>query len=469
MKILTRPELKEAAYGITFKPISNTEMEARPQKERDPRVPKVFCDLHIHSKYSRATSLDMDITTIARFAQVKGLNIVGTGDFTHPKWMTELKQQLTAIPHTGLYTLKDESERSVYFMVTTEVCTIFEFDGKARRIHHVVLAPSLEVAGHINDRLTKYGDLTVDGRPTLGMSAAALVEEVLGASMNGMVIPAHAWTPWFSVFGSVGGFDRMEDCYQDMTKHIFALETGLSSDPPMNWRLSALDRYALVSNSDSHSPYPYRLGREANVFEVERLSYEAIVSAIRHKDPKRFKSTIETNPAYGKYHWTGHRACNVSMPPSESKRVGGKCPVCHRPLTTGVEERVEKLADRPAGFKPDGAIGYIHLLPLHEIICATLDIENPSSTAAWRVYNALTSRLGDEYAVLLDVERDQLAQAVGTKVAEAIIRVREDRVKVVPGYDGVYGRLIMKNEEGGRPSVQGAEAHGKGIGLDRFM
>lgn len=411
----------------------------------------------------------MDIPSIARFAQIKGLNLVGTGDFTHPQWLGELRDYLVEDGDGGLYKPRSNPESEVRFMVTAEVCTVFGFEGRMRRIHHVILTPSLEVAGQINDRLTLYGDLTVDGRPVLNVSAPELVEEVIGVSRGNVVFPAHAWTPWFSVFGSFSGFDRMEDCYQDMTRHIFALETGLSSDPPMNWRLSALDRYALVSNSDSHSPYPYRMGREANVFDAERPTYSAIVDSIRQKDPKRFRFTIETDPAYGKYHWTGHRNCKVSMPPSECRRLGGRCPVCGRPLTRGVEERVEELADRPEGFKLKGAIGFIDLLPLQEIVSAVLGVGSPSASKTWRVYNDLISRFGDEYTVLLDAEEEKLAQVVDAKIAEAVVKVRAGGVKVVPGYDGVYGKLILFDEEEEMAQAEAVREAGKQLGLDRFM
>jgi len=262
-----------------------------------------------------------------------------------------------------------------------------------------------------------------------------------------MVIPAHVWTPWFSLFGDFSGFDRVEDCYQDMTRHIFALETGLSSDPPMNWRLSALDRYTLVSNSDSHSCWPWRIGREANVFNLDEFSYDEIVDVIRSKNPDRFLFTIETYPEYGKYHWTGHRACGVSLPPEEARNLGGICPVCRKKLTKGVEQRVDDLADRPRGFKPEGVPGYKRLLPLSEIIQTVLGVNYPGVQKVWAVYNSLISRFGNEYLVLLEASFDEMAKIVGVNVAEAVIRVREERVKVIPGYDGVYGQIIFFQEE----------------------
>jgi len=407
---------------------------------------KVIADLHIHSRYSRATSEKMNIDEITRFARIKGLNLVGTGDFTHPKWLEELKEKLVEISNTNLYGYAEDPDSPVRYMITNEVSTIFTFEKEIKKIHHVILTPSLETAVQINERLARYGNLAADGRPTLGMNAPQLVEEVMEVSKDNVVIPSHAWTPWFSIFGAFSGFDRVEDCYQDMTKHIYALETGLSSDPPMNRRLSTLDKYALVSNSDSHSHWPWRIGREANVFELEELTYTTVINAIRNKDRRSFISTIETDPAYGKYHWTGHRNCNISLSPQEAIKFGNRCPVCRRRLTKGVEQRVEELADRPIGFKPEGAIGYMHLLPLSEIIATVLGASYPSTTKVWDAYNKLIKEFDNEYNVLIDAPKEKMTKVVDSKIAEAIIRVREGKVKVIPGYDGVYGQLVIFEE-----------------------
>ncbi|KYH42285.1 MAG: hypothetical protein AYL33_003260 [Candidatus Bathyarchaeota archaeon B63] len=268
------------------------------------------------------------------------------------------------------------------------------------------------------------------------------------ASRRNVVIPAHVWTPWFSLFGAFSGFDRVDDCYQDMTGRIFALETGLSSDPPMNWRLSSLDRYTLVSNSDSHSSWPWRIGREANVFKLDEFTYDDVVEAIRSKDAERFLFTIETYPEYGKYHWTGHRSCGVSVPPGEAISLGNVCPVCRRRMTKGVEQRVEELADRPRGFTPVGVPGYRRLLPLSEVIQTILGVNYPGVQKVWAVYNALISRFGNEYSVLLDAPFDEMAEIVDPRIAEAVIRIREERVRLTPGYDGVYGQVrIFEDEE----------------------
>lgn len=425
---------------------------------------RVYADFHVHSKYSRATSMKMDLDSIHYYSSLKGLNLVGTGDFSHPLWMSELQKLLEEVDESNLYQLKNKTNTAVFFILTNEVSTIFECDGKIKKIHHVIFTPKFDTALQINDRLQAYGDLSSDGRPILSLSPPAFVEEVLEISRENVIIPAHVWTPWFSLFGSKSGFDRIEDCYQDMTKHIFALETGLSSDPPMNWRLSALDKYTLISNSDSHSPYPYRLGREANVFDVEELSYQRIVNAIREKDKSCFKFTIETNPAYGKYHWSGHRNCNISLPPVESKKRSGLCPVCGKPLTQGVDERIDDLADRSLGFKPKGAVEFIHLLPLHEIIGMVLDVGNLYAKSIWRVFNTLVSRFRNEYSVLLDVSQEELVQVVNERLAEVILKVRKGQIQVVPGYDGVYGKLIMSDK--GMDKKRGSS---KQLGLEDFM
>ncbi len=404
---------------------------------------RVIADLHIHSRYSRATSQQLSIKEIGRYARIKGLQLVGTGDFTHPAWLREIRETLTEEADTGLYRVGSNTDLPV-FMLTTEVCTIFDFENQSKKVHHVILTPSLDTAVQINDALGKYGNLSADGRPILNMTAPQLVEEVMQTSSQNMIFPAHAWTPWFSVFGAFSGFNSIEDCYQDMTKHIYALETGLSSDPPMNWRLSKLDRFTLVSNSDSHSFWPWRMGREANVFEFEQLSYNEVTETIRLKDTRRFKFTIETDPAYGKYHWTGHRNCNVSLSAQEARKRNNICPVCGRRLTEGVEQRVEELADRPVDYKLADSPGVMRLLPLSEIIATVLKVDSPSTQAVWKIFNALVGKFGNEYSVLIDASKEDLLTGVDQAVAEAIVNVREGAITVVPGYDGVYGKLELK-------------------------
>jgi uncharacterized protein (TIGR00375 family) len=388
----------------------------------------------------------MKITEISRFAKMKGLNIVGTGDFTHPKWFNELSNELSEVAETNLFCPLTFRKEPIMFMLTAEVCTIYNVDGKSKKIHHVIFTPNFETARQINDILTHFGNLEVDGRPILNMSSSQLVENIMHISDQNEVIPAHVWTPWFSLFGAFSGFDTIEDCYEDMTKYIHALETGLSSDPPMNWRLSALDRYTLISNSDCHSPWPWRIGREANVLELDQLSYMDVVDAIRKKDERRFKFTIETNPAYGKYHWTGHRNCNVSLPPKEAIKYGNHCPVCGRKLTKGVEQRIDELADRPQKYIPEKPIGYKRLLPLSEILASVLGVSYPGTKKVWNTYNLLIQKFGNEFTVLIDASKEEICKIVDEQIAEAIVRVREEKAYVIPGYDGVYGQLVIFDE-----------------------
>jgi uncharacterized protein (TIGR00375 family) len=418
---------------------------------------KVIADLHIHGRYSRATSEQMCIPEIARYSKIKGINLVGTGDFTHPKWLKEIKETLTPDQDTGLFKLSSKTDSSVQFMLTTEVCTIFNYKGEFKKVHHVILTPSMDIAVQINELLKRFGDLASDGRPILNMTASQLVEQVMAISSGNMIFPAHAWTPWFSVFGAFSGFDSMEDCYQDMTKHIHALETGLSSDSPMNWRLSKLDRFTLLSNSDCHSFWPWRIGREANVFELQKFTYQEVTDAIKSNDPTRFKFTIQVDPAYGKYHWTGHRNCKVSLSPQEAIKFNNICPVCHKKLTKGVEQRIEELADRPLNFKREGVPGFLRLLPLSEIIATVLGTDSPSTQAVWRNYNLLVEKFSDEYSVLIDTPLDALIKVVDAPIAEAIVKVRNGAVKVTPGYDGVYGQLVLGIDA---PAVKPKPAHG---------
>jgi uncharacterized protein (TIGR00375 family) len=399
----------------------------------------------------------MCITEIARYSKIKGLNLVGTGDFTHPQWLKEINETLTPEQDTGLFKLTSNADSPVQFMLTTEVCTIFDYKGESKKVHHVILTPSMETAIQINEALKHFGNLSSDGRPILNMTAPQLVEQVMAVSSENMIFPAHAWTPWFSVFGAFSGFDTIEDCYQDMTKHIHALETGLSSDPAMNWRLSKLDKFALVSNSDCHSFWPWRIGREANVFELEKFSYQQVTGAIISNDPARFKYTIEVDPAYGKYHWTGHRNCKISLSPQEAIKFGNVCPVCRRKLTKGVEQRVEELADRPINFKREGAPGFLRLLPLSEIIAAVLGTDSPSTQAVWKNYNLLVEKFGNEYTVLIDAPMEALVKVVDAPIAEAVVKVRNGTAKVTPGYDGVYGQLVLSVDA---PAVKPKLANG---------
>jgi len=400
---------------------------------------KVIADLHMHSRYSRATSKHINIENLVKYARIKGLSLLGTGDFTHPLWLRELKEGLK---EDGSGILRDDS--GFGFILSAEISSIYKQGTRVRRIHNMIFAPEIAVAEQVNEALRKRRvNLDSDGRPICGVHCPELVEIVKGVDKRCEVIPAHIWTPWFSLFGSMSGFDTIKECFQDQTKNIFALETGLSSDPAMNWRLSALDGFALVSNSDSHSFWPWRMGREANVFELKELSYDSIFGAIREKDPKSFLFTIEVDPSYGKYHLDGHRSCDICLEPKESIQIRNICPKCGNRLTIGVLHRVEELADREEGFRPKSAIPFKSLIPLSEVIASVLGVEQLYSKRVWSVHEKLISRFGSEFAVLIDAPEYELGGVVDKKLAEAIITVREGKMDVRPGFDGVYGRPVF--------------------------
>ncbi|MGQ9595984.1 MAG: endonuclease Q family protein [Thermoproteota archaeon] len=395
-----------------------------------------YVDMHIHSKYSRATSMDMTLENIAFCARLKGLNIVGTGDCTHPKWLRELRNKLVEF-RSGLYSIKG-GKQPVLFLLQGEVSTIYIDRGSVKRIHHVIIFPDLGSVEQACEALKILGDLKADGRPTLKCSSPELIEILMEVSENIEAFPAHVWTPHFSIFGK-HGYTSVKDCYKDKADRIHALETGLSSDPPMNWRVSRNDRYALVSNSDSHSYYPWRLGREANLILLEELGYKAIVDAIRRRGKSRIILTIETYPEYGKYHYPGHRSCSFSAGPEEYFKLKGICPVCDKKLTPGVETHIEELADRERGIRPRDASDYVHVIPLSELISYVYSI-NPDSRKVWGIYYELTDKLGSEYSILLEVPVKKIAE-YDRNVAKAIEMVRRGKVRVKPGYDGVYGEI----------------------------
>jgi uncharacterized protein (TIGR00375 family) len=403
---------------------------------------KVISDFHIHSRFSRATSKQLNVPNLVKYAKIKGLNLLGTGDLTHAAWLDELKAQLS---EDGSGLLKDAS--GFPFILTGEISSIYKDGGKVRRIHNILLAPSIDVAEQLNSTLESRGvNLKSDGRPICGINCPELVEIAKGVDKRVEIIPAHIWTPWFSLFGSMSGFDTVEECFKDQTKHIFALETGLSSDPAMNWRISMLDKYALVSNSDSHSFWPWRIGREANVFEMDELAYDEFIKILKEKDPKRLLYTIEVDPSYGKYHYDGHRACDVCMEPKESEKNRKICPKCGRQLTIGVLHRVEELADRPEGSRPDNTIPFKSLIPLSEIISHVLGINQLYSKKVWEQHNRLMDAFGSEFKVLLDATRETLSKTVDEKLASAIVNVREGRIRINPGYDGVYGYPVFSSK-----------------------
>ncbi len=398
---------------------------------------KFIADFHIHSKYSRATSPDMNIKTLSEYAKLKGISLLGTGDFTHYLWLEELRN-----------TLKDSGNglfeyNGVNFMLTGEVSSIYSKNGKVRKIHNVIFVPSFDIADKINSVLSGYGNIAYDGRPIIGIDAKDLAEILFGISKDIFLVPGHIWTPWFSLFGSKSGFDSIEECFEEYTKDIYALETGLSSDPGMNWQWSKLDRFSLISNSDSHSPQ--KIGREANVFDTE-MSYKSILEVLKKKDKKKFLYTIEFFPEEGKYHYDGHRSCEVRLSPSETKKNKNICPKCKRPLTIGVMNRVLELADRPEGFVPENSIPYKKMIPLAEIIADTLGVGD-ASKAVSAEYRAIIPRLGTELEVLMEVSEDKLLKELPIKIAKAIVNVRNGNVNILPGFDGEYGEIEILKEK----------------------
>ena len=395
-------------------------------------------DFHIHSKYSRATSKSMEIPQLAKWARIKGIDLLGTGDFTHHLWLQELKRHLEPKGDSGLYLYND-----IHFILSAEISSIFSQKGKVYRVHNVILAPSIELVQELNKFLATQGNIASDGRPILGISCYKLAEALFKISPDFMLVPAHLWTPWFSVFGSRSGFNSLEEAYEEYTEKITALETGLSSDPAMNWMVSKLDKYSLISNSDSHSPS--RIGREANVFDCE-LSYWEIKKVLEEKDKSKFLYTIEFFPEEGKYHFDGHRNCNVRFSPEETKKHKGICPVCGKPLTRGVLSRVEELADRPEGFVPPNAIGYKSMVSLDEIIAETKGV-GKQSKAVEREYMDIIHNCGPEFNILVNMSTEDLFKQLPEKVAEGIRRVREKNIEVLPGYDGEYGIIKIFGEK----------------------
>ncbi len=398
-----------------------------------------IADFHIHSKYSRATSRDMDVKHLADWAKLKGITLMGTGDFTHHLWLEELKHTLEDCGN-GLF-----KYAGIYFMLTAEVSSIYSKRGRTYRIHNLIFSPSFKSVDKINERLGRIGNLASDGRPILGLDAAELARIVFDIDENCMIVPGHIWTPWFSVFGSMSGFDKIEDCFEKQTDKIFALETGLSSDPAMNWRLSALDKFTLISNSDSHSPQ--KLGREANVFNCQ-LDYKTIREVLRTKDKEKFLYTIEFFPEEGKYHYDGHRLCGIRWSPQETKEHNGKCPKCGKPVTVGVVNRVEKLADRPEGFKPENAIPFKSLIPFAEIIADAKGV-GKGSVNVEREYMAYLAKFGTEFNILLKASKEELLKSLPPKIVEGILRVRAGKVNIKAGFDGEYGTIsIFDDNEG---------------------
>ena len=409
---------------------------------------KMIADLHIHSRFSMATSKEGTPENLDFWARKKGISLIGTGDFTHPVWREELKERLVT-EGNGLYHLRDEyvKEESrkfpgegTHFVVSGEISSIYKKNGKTRKVHNVILLPSLEAADAMAQRLEKIGNIHSDGRPILGLDSHDLLEMMLDVCPEGILIPAHIWTPHFSVLGAKSGFDSVEECFEELTPYVHALETGLSSDPAMNWRISKLDRYQLVSNSDAHSPS--KLGREANLLDID-CSYEGLYRAIQTGEG--LEGTVEFFPEEGKYHFDGHRKCGVSLSPVEAERLGGICPVCGKKLTMGVDHRVEQLADRAEGFVKKDGKKYESLVPLPEVISACMGY----STASKKVqgcFEQMIQTLGTEFDILRNVPSEDIKSCAGERIAEGIENVRTGNVKRIPGYDGEYGKIELFDE-----------------------
>lgn len=409
---------------------------------------KMIADLHIHSRFSMATSKEGTPENLDFWARKKGISLIGTGDFTHPVWREELKERLVS-EGNGLYRLRDayvkeESRKfpgeGTRFVVSGEISSIYKKNGKTRKVHNVILLPSLEAADAMAQRLEKIGNIHSDGRPILGLDSHDLLEMMLDVCPEGILVPAHIWTPHFSVLGAKSGFDSVEECFEELAPYIHALETGLSSDPAMNWRISKLDRYQLVSNSDAHSPS--KLGREANLLDID-CSYEGLYRAIQTGEG--LEGTVEFFPEEGKYHFDGHRKCGVSLSPVEAERLGGICPVCGKKLTMGVDHRVEQLADRAEGFVKKDGKKYESLVPLPEVISACMGY----STASKKVqgcFEQLIQTLGTEFDILRNVPSEDIKSCAGERIAEGIENVRIGNVKRIPGYDGEYGKIELFDE-----------------------
>jgi len=403
-----------------------------------------IADFHIHSKYSRATSKDMDVASLTKWAKIKGISMLGTGDFTHPIWLAELKKNLEEVG-SGVY-----SHDEMLFVLTTEVSNIYFKAGRTRKVHNMIFAPSLDIAEEINHALSEHGKLDSDGRPILNLDCARMVKMLLAIDPAIFFVPGHAWTPHFSIFGSNYGFDSPEECFEAELPKIFSIETGLSSDPEMNWRWSKLDRFCMVSNSDAHSPA--KIGREANVFD-KKINYKDLIDVLKKKDKTRFLYTIEFFPEEGKYHWDGHRACNTRLSPNEAMKTNNICPVCGKKVTVGVMHRLEDLADRPEGFVDAKSPSFKRLVPLAEIIGDALGV-SPDSVKVEREYRQLIKNFGNEFKVLLDMDEKELKSKCPAKIASGIINVRKGSVTIEPGYDGEYGKVSVFKEGDDVPEKQ---------------
>lgn len=419
-------------------------------------------DLHIHSHHSRATSRDCDFEGLYRWGKLKGIHVIGTGDFTHPAWFAEMRDKLEPA-EAGLFKLKDElaapidaalppsvRTQTIRFVPSVEIATIYSKGGKVRKLHQLLVMPSFEAVSEMNARLERIGNLKADGRPILGLDSKELLRHTLEVSPDALYIPAHIWTPWFGLFGSKSGFDSIEEAYEDLTPHIRAIETGLSSDPAMNWRVANLDNVTFISNSDAHSPG--KLGREATVVQAS-LGYDDVIGAIKTGD-QRFIGTIEFFPEEGKYHFDGHRACGVRFSPQQTKSHLGLCPECTKPLVVGVENRLQELAVRPQGHLPESAKRVEYIIPLAEIIAELNGIKSTSGKAVQAEYHHVIERLGDEFSVLRSVPTAAIEAAGFPLLAIAIDRLRRGEVVREPGFDGVFGTIKVFKSSSERQTAQ---------------
>ncbi len=399
-----------------------------------------IADMHIHGRYSRACSKDLDIKNLEKWARIKGVNLLGTGDFTHPLWIKELKSTLTETEKdAGFF----QTKTGFPFVLQTELSLIYSQGDKGRRIHNLVFAPSFQAVDEITKALLKRGRVDYDGRPIFKIPCPEFVEMMKTIDERIQVIPAHCWTPWFGLYGANGGFNSIKECFQDQLKNVHAIETGLSSDPLMNWRLKELDNINLVSFSDLHSFWPWRLGREATVFDIEP-NFNALTKAL--ETGKGLTETIEVNPNLGKYHLTGHRNCNVSVEPEEAKELKNICPKCGKKLTVGVDQRIEELADRPLGYKPEHAKPFRSLIPLSELL-AQFHGKAVASKGIWEEFYKLVAKTRSEVDVLLRMPISEIAVATSVEFAEILQKNREGKIAVKGGYDGVYGVPLLRKEE----------------------
>lgn len=416
----------------------------------------IILDFHIHSKYARACSRDLIPANLALWADKKGINVLGTGDFVHPGWLKELKDHLQE-SKSGLFKLKNSDTNSL-FILTAELASIYKQGDKVRRVHNLVFAPSFEAVDKLVALLEQRGvNLKSDGRPIMGVPCDELVRICKTADQRIEVVPAHAWTPHFGVFGSLSGFDSLEEAFKQEVKYIFAIETGLSSDPKMNWQVSGLDAVALISNSDAHSLR--KLGREANVFQIDskQLSFDEIIRVLKEKNKQEFLNTIEFFPEEGKYHLDGHASCKFSCEPKQTKKLGGICPVCKKKLLRGVMARVDDLGQRKYGFVPKNSIPFKSIIPLEEIIADTLGV-GPTSKKVQTQYEDLVGQI-PEFEILLRTSSEELTKLAGPILTQSILRVREGRVQLAGGYDGVFGKIqIYSSEEREKLSLKPKQA-----------